>query len=99
MQLLKAMAQSTFDGRAVVILLYLPKDRDEAVFRRWPMEMRTGKERLKGLEWGMGEIEGPRELVRETVEAIAEVIHLLPTWYKHRTHAGQSMGSWSGSHS
>lgn len=57
------------------------------------MEMHTGKERLKGLEWGMGEIEGPRELVRETVEAIGEVTHLLPTWYKHRAHAVQSMGS------
>lgn len=57
------------------------------------MEMHTGKERLKGLEWGMREIEGPRELVRETVEAIGEVTHLLPTWYKHRAHAVQSMGS------
>lgn len=57
------------------------------------MEMHTGKESLKGLEWGMGEIEGPWELVRETVEAIGEVIHFLPTWYKHRAHAVQSMGS------
>lgn len=58
------------------------------------MEMHTGKESLKGLEWGMGEIEGPWELVRETVEAIGEVIHL----FLHGTSTGHMQCSpWGAS--
>ena len=95
------MLKAAFEGHAVFIALYPPKDSAEVRICRWPVETLTHKERpgyekrLEGLELAMEEIARTSELLRLMVEAIGEVIHLLPTWYEPRAPA---IWGWSGSH-
>lgn len=92
------------EGCAVSIALYPPNDRAEVRICRWPVEMLTHKERpwyeqrLEGLGLGMEEVARASELLRLMVEATAEVIHLLLTWYEPRACVAQSLWGWSGSH-